>query len=155
MLNNVIIRKYKPEDAQQCSSLMQDHFRNDAINLPELVRKSIADARTAEYVISISKDRTLAVAELNNKIIGMGGLKGNEVRHIYVNRKFHKKKIGSAILNFLGEEAMKKGLFSIIVNSVFYAMDFYLKNGFTYLQHTQIERHGSVIEAILLEKQLK
>jgi predicted N-acetyltransferase YhbS len=155
MSNNVIIRKYQPEDAQQCSALMQNHFRNDAMNLPDIVRKSITDARTTEYVRSISKNRTLAVAELNDKIVGMGGLKGNEVRHIYVNRKFQKKKIGSAILNFLGEEAKKNGLFSIMVNSVFYATDFYTKNGFKFLQHTQIERHGSVIEAVLLEKQLK
>jgi len=152
--NNVIIRKFEPEDAQVCSALMQDHYRNHALDLPEVARKRIADARSTEYVKLISKDRVLVVAELENKIIGMGGLKGDEIRHMYVDRAFQKKNIGSAILKVLEEEARNKGLLSITVNSVFYAVEFYSKNGFKIVQSTQIERHGLNIDAILLEKKL-
>ncbi len=155
MSNNVIIRKYQPKDAQECSALMQNHFRNYATNLSEIARKRIIEARTTEYVRSISEDRIIVVAELKNKIVGMGALKGNEIRHMYVNQTFQKKDIGSTILNFLEEEARNLGLSSIMVNSVFYATGFYLKNGFKIIQKTQIDRHGSIIDAVLLEKQLK
>lgn len=154
MDSNLVVRYFQIEDAQHCSSLMQDHFRNDAINLPIEVRTRISESRTIEYVKKIAIDRIIVVATLNDRIVGMGALKENEIRHMYVRSKYQKKGIGSKIIRFLEKEAYEKGFHSIIVNSVDHSEDFYHKNGFQSLIRTQIERHGSVLKAILLEKYL-
>lgn len=147
-----LIRFFKPEDAKYCSSLMQDHFCNHAINLSIEVRTQIADSRTAKYVQEIVKDRIIVVAVMDNKIVGMGGLKENEIRHMYVNAEYQHKRIGSAILSFLEEEAYYRGFSSLIVNAVPHSEEFYKKNGFKILIQTQIERHGATLDAVLLEK---
>lgn len=152
MVLNLVVRQFKIEDAQHCSSLMQDHFRNHANNLPVEVRNQIANNRTAEYIRRIADDRTIIVATHNAKIVGMGALKANEIRHMYVKSEYQGKGIGSRIIKFLEREAYEKGFPSIIVNSVDHSEDFYIKNGFQSLIKTQIERHGAILEAILLEK---
>ncbi len=152
MDSSLIVRYFSTDDAQQCSSLMQDHFNNHAINLPIAVRTRISESRTSEYIRAIANDRTIIVAVLNDKIIGMGALKENEIRHMYVESMYQRKGIGSRIIRFLEREAYEKGFPSIIVNSVDQSEDFYVKNGFYPLIRTQIERHGAILETILLEK---
>jgi GNAT superfamily N-acetyltransferase len=71
---------------------------------------------------------------------------------MYVESRHQRKGIGSRIIRFLEREAYEKGFPSIIVNSVDHSENFYVKNGFHSLIRTQIERHGSILEAILLEK---
>jgi GNAT superfamily N-acetyltransferase len=149
---NFVVRYFKMEDAQQCSSLMQDHFRNHAENLPIEVRNQIADSRTTEYIEQIANNRTIVVATLNAKIVGMSALKANEIRHMYVKSEYQGQGIGSKLIKFLEREAYERGFPSIIVNSVDHSEDFYVKNGFQSLIKTQIERHGAILEAILLEK---
>ena len=149
---NIVIRYFKMQDAQQCSLLMQDHFRNYAENLPIEVRNQIADSRTTEFVKQISNDRTIIVATLNDRIVAMGALKANEIRHMYVKSEYQGKGIGSKIIKFLEREAYERGFPSIIVNSVDHSEGFYVENGFHLLIKTQIERHGAILEAILLEK---
>ncbi|MFX0207107.1 MAG: GNAT family N-acetyltransferase [Candidatus Hodarchaeota archaeon] len=149
---NIVVRHFKMKEAQQCSSIMQDHFRNHADNLSVEVRNQIAESRTTEYIEQIANDRTIVVASLNARIVGMGALKGNEIRHMYVESEYQGKGIGTRIIKFLEKEAYERGFSSIIVNSVDQSEDFYVKNGFQSLIKTQIERHGAILEAILLEK---
>ncbi|UCE13560.1 MAG: GNAT family N-acetyltransferase [Candidatus Heimdallarchaeota archaeon] len=147
-----LIRFFKPEDAEHCSFLMQNHFRNYATNLSVEVRRQIADSRTTEYIQKIVTDRAIVVAVIDHKIVGMGGLKQNEIRHMYVSSEFQGKGVGSAILRFLEKEAYYNGFSSLIVNSVPHSEEFYKKNGFKPLINTQIERHGAKLDTILLEK---
>ncbi len=155
MTSDIILRYFKSKDAQQCSTLMQDHFCIHATNLPIEVRTRIADGRTTEYIRKIATNRTIVVALIVDKIVGMGALKENEIRHMYVQLEYQEKGIGSKIISFLEKEAYYKGFFSIIVNSVSHSEEFYIKNGFQSLIKTQIVRHGSILEAILLEKFLE
>ncbi|MFX0123682.1 MAG: GNAT family N-acetyltransferase [Candidatus Hodarchaeota archaeon] len=152
MDSNIVLRHFKMKDAQQCSSLMQDHFLNNAADLPIEVRTQISNSRTSEYIQKIATNRTIIVATLNDRIVGMGALKENEIRHMYVESKHQRKGIGSRIIKFLEKEAYKKGFPSIIVNSVDQSEGFYIKNGYQSLIRTQIERQGALLEAILLEK---
>lgn len=153
MTSKLILRLFSPEDAEECSFLMQDHFLNHADNLPLETRQNIAQARDKNYIQQIARDRTIVVAIEKNKIVGMGALKENEIRHMFVLANFQHKGIGSAILLFLENEAKKKGLDSIFVYSVSYAEKFYAKYGFKVIKKDMIERQGSFLEAILMKKE--
>ncbi len=155
MVSDLVLRYFNSDDAQQCSSLMQDHFLYHAINLPIKMRTQIAKGRTAEYVQKIAKDRLIVVVVADDKIVGMGALKANEIRHMYIQSEYQRKGIGSMIIDFIEKEAYNKGFFSIIVNSVDYSEEFYRKKGFKSLIKTQIIRHGITLETILLEKILE
>ena len=154
LVPHVSIRHYKNEDSESCSFIMQNHFLNHATNLPINVREEIAQARTAEYVRTISKERIIVVAEVHQKIVGMGALKGNEIRHMYVLLEYQGKGIGSKIIDFFEELASEKEYSTLIVNSVAHSEKFYAKNGFKIVKRSIIVRHGQALEALLLEKQL-
>jgi GNAT superfamily N-acetyltransferase len=134
---------------------MQDHFLNHAKNLPIKVREEIAQARTVKYIQTIARERTIAVADAKNKVVGMGALKENEVRHMYVLLKYQRKGIGSKILDFLEKKALENKSSFLIVNSVAHSEKFYVKNGFKAVKKTMIVRHGQPLEAVLLEKRLE
>ncbi len=155
MASDLVLRNFRSKDAQQCSSLMQDYYRNHANSLPIEVRTSIANERTTKYVQQIATNRTIVVAVIKDEIVGMGALKGSEIRHVYVRSDYQRKRIGSKIIIILEKEANNKGISNLIVNSAFNAEVFYIKNGFIPLDETQIERHGNLLESILLKKFLK
>ena len=155
MKTQITIRCFRSEDVQQCSSLMQDHFHNHAKNLSLEARKKIAEGRSTEYVKMIAKTRNIAVAVENNQIVGMGALKENEIRHMYVQSRFQRRNIGSRLLEFMINQAKDRGINTVCVNSVVEATRFYEKNGFSLSKMTQIERHSVVLEAMLLKKNLK
>jgi N-acetylglutamate synthase-like GNAT family acetyltransferase len=134
---------------------MQDHFRNHATNLSLEARRKIAEGRSTEHIKMIAKTRSIAVAVENNQIVGMGALKENEIRHMYVQARFQRRNIGSRLLEFLITQAKDSGLNTVFVNSVVEAKRFYEKNGFFLSKMTQIERHGVILEAMLLKKDLK
>ena len=114
MASNLVIRYFKMEDAELCSALMQDHFRNHAKNLPIEVRNQIANSLTKEYIREIASDRTIIVTILDTTIVGMGALKVNEIRHMYVDSKYQRRGIGSRIIKLLEREAYENGFPSII-----------------------------------------
>ena len=86
---------------------MQNHFLNHAKNLPSEVREEIAQARTEDYIRKIARKRTIVIADVKNNTVGMGALKKNEIRHMYVLFEYQRKGIGSKILCFLEKEALK------------------------------------------------
>lgn len=151
----MVIRLFRQEDAAQCSYIMKNHFLNYAVNLPAKVRTEIAQARTVEYVQDISNNRTIAVAEVKDNVVGMGALKENEIRHMYVLTDFQRMGIGAKILSFLEEIAQEKGYSLLVVNSVAHSEKFYIIGGFKTLKKTSIVRHGQKLEAVFLEKRIK
>ncbi|MFW9997264.1 MAG: GNAT family N-acetyltransferase [Candidatus Odinarchaeota archaeon] len=133
---------------------MQDYFLNHAEGLISEARQDIARTRSVDYIEKASKDRTIFVAETGGKIIGMGALRGNEVRHMYVSENHQKKGLGSAMLRVIEEEARKRGMKTIIVNAVFSSEGFYAKNKFTRTKKGTIKIHGNLIESVLMERKL-
>lgn len=67
-------------------------------------------------------------------IVGLASLRNqNQLSLLFVDRQYHRKGIGSALIDWVGEYAKQKGNESICLQAAPYAVDFYRKLGFSIL----------------------
>lgn len=82
-------------------------------------------------------------AYLHGRIAGVGRLDNvdettAQVRFMAVSKGFQGKGIGSAIMNHLEELAWKNGKKTIILHAREFALDFYVKEGYEYVQKSHL-----------------
>ncbi len=74
----------------------------------------------------------MVVAEKDGEIVGAGSLRGdNFLSLLFVDERYHRQGIATALLDTLCDYLMEEGQFRIVVNSSPYAVGFYEKKGFT------------------------
>lgn len=83
------------------------------------------------YNMFLNGEYLVAVAKIAGKIVGVGTLRnGRHISLLFVDERFHRQGIGTAILSFLQREIIKKGSCIMSVNAAPYGVPFYEKIGF-------------------------
>ena len=133
-MSEPIIRKLRMEDLQNGFLTSLDSLRN----------ASDIDKSKAEEIfkkIDSNPDYTIAVAELDGKIVGsttllieqkfihQGGLVGH-IEDVVVDKNFQGQKIGEKIMKYLLEIAKKRGCYKTILDCTDEVKPFYEKLGF-------------------------
>ena len=84
------------------------------------------------FEMFLNGEYIMAVAKAEGKIIGVGSLRnGKHISLLFVDERFHRKGIGTAILAFMQQKLLKeKGSCIMTVNAAPYGVPFYEKLGF-------------------------
>ena len=149
------IRKFKKDDAGKVSYLIRKTQRK---LFPKHYSKKAVDyfcrIRTPAGVIKASKNRELFVAVDGDRILGIHGLRGSQVRTVFVNPKYHMKGVGRALMEYIFNLARKRKLKKLMVHSSPYAVGYYQKMGFKKIK--KITGHFKDIKwsEILMQKNL-
>ena len=149
------IRKFRKEDANKVSYLI---IKTQKQLLCKIYPKKVIDyfcrKRTPAGVIKASKNRELFVAVEGKKILGVHGIRGNQVRTVFVNPRYHKQGVGRALMEHIFNLARKRKLKKLLVHSTPYAVGYYQKMGFKKIK--KITGHFKDISwpEILLQKNL-
>jgi GNAT superfamily N-acetyltransferase len=84
--------------------------------------------------------RMCILSEANNvkKVVGVGRLhlqtpQQGQIRYMAVDKLFQRKRIGSALLESLQEQALRLGVEKLVLNSRESAVNFYERHGYTCL----------------------
>ena len=94
----------------------------------------------------------LAVYELGAQIVGLCGLDLNEIRLLYVSPLYHRRGIGSALLEHI-ESMVPAALFSdIFVYSASSAQSFYQARGFRNGGELTLELNGIAVPTVFMTK---
>ena len=81
-------------------------------------------------------------AFMEERIVGIMGVRNtNHVSLLFVDRDFHRRGIGSALMKYYFKDASRSGITHVTVNSSPYAVDFYHKIGFTDVRE-EVEKDG-------------
>ena len=131
-MENIILRKFNKEDSKEVSDFIIKSFitfngknlNKESIKFfIELYRKeNIEDKWLKDYVV---------IAEINNKIIGVGRAKKNGfITHCYVDKKFMRKGIGSTLMKRLENQIKSEKRNRVLLNSSPYGLKFYEKLGY-------------------------
>lgn len=124
-----MIRSFQSQDAQACSDLIRACIEQDA-QLPSETTKLLLREETPALMRERARLFYLAVYDLENLVVGCGGLELNEIRLLYVAPDHHGEGIGRALLAHL-ESMVPPALFSdIFVYSTLRAEGFYLQLGY-------------------------
>lgn len=123
------IRRFKKEDAKQCSKLILECIEKN-LSLNAKNKKFMIEKSQPKNLIKKSEKLSLFVYDSNEKILGTGALDKNEIRTMFVKPKMQVKGIGKKILNFLIDKAKGKGLKKVWLKSSPETETFYKKQGF-------------------------
>ena len=94
------------------------------------IEKWLSEQEPSVYAGQMEKDR-FVVAELDT-IVGWGSLSvsKHEIRNVFVDPQFHRRKVGSAILDGLESLAREAQLDTVQLQATGTAIVFYLANGY-------------------------
>jgi N-acetylglutamate synthase-like GNAT family acetyltransferase len=149
------IRKFKIEDAEKASIIIEDCFKKlDIQGHTDNGIKIQIEYNYPENLIKKSKEIKYYVAIDGNKLIGICGYDKYKIYSLFVDINYHKKGIGDKLLTKVLLEAKHDGLKNIITWSTIYAEDFYKSFGFEKIKKISIPEETKDIILIEMKKDL-
>jgi putative acetyltransferase len=141
---------------------------NDAV---ELIKKVLSEVNSKDYstleieaMKSFQSEEKLKekleqggiyfIALDDNKLVGIGGLVGNEVSRVFVDPLHSGLGIGKELMLVIENEARKRKLKSIFLGSTTTARGFYEKCGFGVTKYENFEINGLKMKMIMMEKKI-
>lgn len=152
----MIIRKFKKEDANEISRIIQECFlsldlgkhTNAGINLQ-------IENNSPDNLITRSRKINYYVAEIDGKLAGICGFDNQKIHTLFIDLRYHKQGIGSILLQRIMKEAKNKGISTLKTWSTMYAYPFYAKYGFRGLNEIKLPEGKEDIILIEMEKKLE
>lgn len=124
-----MIRPFEKRDAAACARVVQACVEADP-NLPPVLRDRIFATVTEAAILEKASLYYLAVAQIDEGVVGLGGVDMNEIRLLYVFPGLQRQGIGGALLEHL-ESMVPPALFrDIFLYSTRFAEGFYRSRGY-------------------------
>lgn len=125
------IRLASPDDAQAISQVVLRclHEVNIRDYGPVLVAEQ-AKSWTREGVLTRLRERVMFVAVAVDQVLGTAGFDGKQARSVFVSPDWHRKGVGSALLNMVEAVATETGLPELSALSSITAQGFYTRLGY-------------------------
>jgi len=143
------IRHIKSEDARKASYMIRKTlFEVNSKDYTKEVLKRVAKDNTPKRLIEKSRSTSFHVAVEGNKILGTASLREDFGEAVFVNPRFHDQGIGTALMMVIEEEAKKKGIKKLRVESSFTAESFYEQLGYKKFKKGTHEKCGEVVEMV-------
>jgi len=130
------IRKFKQSDLKETAKLISETFKK--FNIKEGTKKGVRDyiefynpkKNINKIKKSFSKSPIFFISVNKNKIVGMIRGKKNRIGNLFVEGRYHNKKIGKRLLERFEKEAKKQGSKEIKVRASLYSTPFYQRAGY-------------------------
>lgn len=151
----ITIRKFRKSDAIKAGNLVKRAIK---LRFSKTYSKQVIDAfcrynDPKNFIKRATDGRQLYVAETNNKIIGVIGIKKNELKTFFVHPDYQGKGIGRRLFEKFKKEAIKRGIRNVKVNSSLYACPVYKKFGFKKVRKVKKKTDDGFIYYDILMKQ--
>jgi N-acetylglutamate synthase-like GNAT family acetyltransferase len=150
------IRRFRKQDAKKVSYLVK---QAQLITLKDYYPKKIIDwfckRNSSSRIIAKSRQTEFFVAVEKGRILGINGLKENQVRKFYVNPRCQGKGVGRKLMENIEKIAKKRKIRKLVVHSSLYAEGFYKRMGFRRIKKLHQKFGKFKFDEILMEKKLK
>ena len=151
----VRIRKIQPSDYVKAGNMIKKTIRHA---WSDLRPKGLLDEFCRKYSPGRLKERAkeieMFVAVENDKILGIIGMKNNELRTFFVDPKHQGRKIGRQLYDFLEKKMRDRGYDEIILEGSPTGEAIYKKFGFKKIKTLHKERKGFKFTDALMKKKL-
>ncbi len=151
----ITIRKFRKDDAKKASYMIRKALDKSLTQVyPKSVIKFLYKKNTPSVIAKKSEEVDYFVAIKENCIIGINGLKGNEVKKYFVNPRYHNKGVGRKLMENLIKFAKKRKIKKLVVHSSLYAEGFYKKMEFKKIRKVKRGPKKAQWTDILMEKEI-
>lgn len=149
------IRKFRGEDADKVSDIIKKCIKEV---YPKYYPKEVLDF-TYRYMsninfVELSKEREFFVATKEDEVVGIIGLKKDEVKAFYVDPKLHNQGIGKKLMEHIEKIAKERNYKKLEVKSSLYAVEVYKSCGFQKLITIKTPVGKTELKEVLLAKRL-
>ena len=152
----VRIRKIQPSDYVKAGNLIKKTIKHA---WSDLRPKGLLDEFCKKYTLSKFKERAkeieMFVAVEDDKILGIIGMKNNELRTYFVDPKYQGKGVGRKLFDFLEKKMKEKGYKEIVLEGSPTGELVYKSFGFKKIKTLHKERKGFKFTDALMKKKLK
>ena len=149
----IIVRSIKPADYQEAGEMVKTTI---AVSFKKLYSDILIKEFCKKYELDNFKKRAneieMFVATENNKIVGLIGIKGYQLRTFYVHPDYQGKGIGGKLYKKFEKVAVKRGFKKIILEGSPLGQPIYKHFGFVKIKSIKKERAGQKYVDALMEK---
>lgn len=153
----MIIRPFQNSDANQiCELIKETLLHNNEKNkvYPQDAVNDFVKEQTVQKVLEKAKQVLFLVIEIDKKVIGIGGLKEDEIKSFFILPKFQMKGFGTKILQSLEDLAKQRNVGILKVASSPNARLFYESNGFKLIKVVKNNIFSVLYDDYLMEKEI-
>ncbi len=151
-MKKIIIRNFEPNDAASAAEIIRNNLLTiNARKYPEQIIQNLIKIYSADDLIRQSSNKTMIVAIMNDKVIGIGSLLNDFISTVFVNIHHHGTGIGRKIMNTLELIAKENNIKTISLHASINAINFYEMQGYQVVSNVESEDFG---KSILMKKDL-
>lgn len=151
----VTIRKIKSDEYREAGNLIKTTIMISFKELyPEILIQEFCKKYNYDNFKIKAKNIEMFIATQNNSILGIIGIKENQLRTFYVHPKYQGEGIGSKLYKKLEETAIKRGIKKIILEGSSLGQPIYKHFGFIKIKSIEKERIGIKYINAVMEKNL-
>lgn len=129
-----MIRKAKKNDIKRLYKIIHDCIK--FVKVSKRMKSKLRNIYTIEGIKKLFKISNFFVCETNGVVQGCGRLEKTKIWTVYVNPKFHRKGIGTAIMDKLESFAKSKGKKKVSLEALKPAKGFYKKREYKTIKTT-------------------
>lgn len=148
------VRPYRPSDLPVLMQLFYDTIhtvcRGDYTDA-QLAAWAPREQDAAAWAESLRTHDT-RVAEIGGRIVGFGDLTGDYLDRLYVDRRYQRLGIGTAIADALEQAALDTGVPALEVHASRPARPFFEKRGYQLVRPQHVTRRGETLLNYILRK---
>lgn len=154
----MIIRAFRPEDAQSVSALRWRSVRQigpEAYS-PEQVQAWLPESESVDQVLArIADGRQFWLAEIDGRVAGAVDLEGDgHIDYLYVDPDYTRRGVASQLLAYAEAQASAAGMERLYTEASELARPAFAKAGFVTLRRREFELRGVQIHNYGMEKVL-
>lgn len=119
---------------------------------PEQIQVWVRKATSEDFTGAFERGEYFVCASDDGRLLGQGQLEGDRIEGVFVAADMIGQGIGSAILDRLEQEARKRGIKALHLNSTTTALGFYEHKGYTQIERTQVKAGGVALDVVKMRK---
>lgn len=155
MNKTTIIKKLEPEYYKKTSEMVKAAIKISYKDLfPEILIKEFCKKYDFDNFKVKADDIEMYIATEDSDVIGVIGLKGNQLRTFYVDPNYQGKGVGSKLYRKLEEIMKKRGIKKIVLEGSPLGQPIYEHFGFKKIKSVKKERVGQKYVDAVMEKEL-
>jgi N-acetylglutamate synthase-like GNAT family acetyltransferase len=144
-----MIRQFRVDDAQPCSTLIRECLTHDS-SIPSSLRKKLLRLETPQMMEERSKLFYVAIYESEGRVLGIAGLDMNEIRLLCVSPEHRRSHIGKVLLEYILGMVPAILFADVIVYSSIEGRAFYKSCGFIEKGPVNYEIDGELLPTIFM-----
>jgi N-acetylglutamate synthase-like GNAT family acetyltransferase len=152
--NQLSIRKATQQDSQQISELILENIESNPNNYTEAQKQAWKKYNTSKRITEQLNEKDIYCAFLKDKLVGTIAIKNNELSGFYTSYYSRNNGIGTSLLTYIQQIAIKNNIKKIYLVATPSALNFYQKRGFTLLNEITTTFYGIDYQEFEMQKKL-